>query len=394
MRRSIPPALLALLALLILMPSTLPVAVLKPLVRDRFAVTEFETALFMAIQMIGAFVAAPLAGALSDRLGRRKALVVGALLLNALAIETLAQPIPFGVFLAVRFCDGATHVTALSLLMALAVDAAPQQRRGRTLGLLGGGLTLGVALGASLGGQIGRADALLPLHVGAAIAAGAALLAALALFEVPVRSGRPRLREALAAVVRERALLAPIAFAGVDRFTVGFYTALFPLWLPEVHGLPPARVGMLLGAFLLPFALLSYPFGRLAERRSRTAFLCWGSVLYGVGTATLGLWAPGWLWWPMVFLGVCSAVMFVPSMVVTADIAGPLWKGAAMGAFNAAGSLGFILGPLVGGAVVHALGGGDRGYGVAFAVAGVSELLCVALALPLLLRLVRAGRTT
>ena len=261
--------------------------------------------------------------------------------------------------------------------------------------MVGAGLTLGVAMGAAIGGQIGRDDPLRPLLVGSVVALVAAALSAVALREAPRAPGhRVGLREALGSVARERALLAPVAFAFVDRFTVGFYVTLVPLWLPKLYDMPVDRVGMLLGAFLVPFALLSYPFGKLAERRSVTRFLCWGSALYGIGTASLGLWPPAFLWGVMVGLGVCSAIMFVPSMVLTADIAGPRVKGVAMGAFNAAGSLGFIIGPLVGGAIVDAVGETAAGYGAAFATAGASELLCVAFALPLLTRLVAAGRTT
>ena len=98
-----------------------------------------------------------------------------------------------------------------------------------------------------------------------------------------------------------------------------------------------------------------------------------------------------------VLLGVASAVMFVPSLVVTSDVAPARIRATALGAFNAAGSLGFIAGPLVGGRVSESVAVHTSwltGYRSAFAVAGVSELLCVAVALPFLMRLVRAGRTT
>lgn len=387
-------ALLPVLALLILAPSTLPVPVLKGLVQERFGLSVAETTWFMAIQMVGAFIAAPLAGVLSDRLRRRVPLVVGALLLDAAAIWTLSRDLSFASLLVVRFGEGAAHITALSVLMALAADGAPPERRGRVLGLFGGGLTLGVTLGASLGGVIGRDDPLRALHLGAILSLAAAVLAAFALPEARQRRLAPGLRRSLASLLRDRALFVPIAFAFVDRFTVGFYTSVFPLWLRSVHEIRVDRIGMLLGAFLLPFAALSYPFGRLAERRSRAVLICAGSVLYGVGTASLGLVSPAWLWPVMVGLGVCSAVMFVPSMVLAADLAGQGGKGAVMGAFNAAGSLGFIVGPLIGGAIVHAVGEDATGYGAAFAIAGFSEIACVALTLPALRRLVRSGRTT
>ena len=69
----------------------------------------------------------------------------------------------------------------------------------------------------------------------------------------------------------------------------------------------------------------------------------------------------------------------------------------AMGAFNAAGSLGFILGPLAGGLVSQLVAerlGWETGYRAAFAVAGASAIACALGALPFLLRLRRTGRTT
>ena len=58
-------------------------------------------------------------------------------------------------------------------------------------------------------------------------------------------------------------------------------------------------------------------------------------------------------------------------------------------AVNAAGSLGFILGPLTGGFVSERVAAGAGwldGYRAAFALAGLSEVLCVAATLPFLLR--------
>ena len=99
----------------------------------------------------------------------------------------------------------------------------------------------------------------------------------------------------------------------------------------------------------------------------------------------------------MVVLGIASAVMFVPSLLITTDVAPEEIRGTALGAFNAAGSLGFIVGPVTGGLVSELVAdrsGWLAGYRAAFGVAGAAEIACVLLAMPLLLRLARAGRTT
>ena len=159
-------AFLGLLAVLILVPVTLPVTVLRALISERFDVSELLTSLFMSINMVGAFVAAPIAGALADRLGRRVEIIVGALLCDGVLLYALTLDVPFALFMSLRFLEGGAHIVALSLLLAIASNARAPERRGRVMGLTGGGIMLGVALGAPLGGVLGREDPLAPPLLG------------------------------------------------------------------------------------------------------------------------------------------------------------------------------------------------------------------------------------
>ncbi len=374
-------------------PVTLPVPVLRELVQERFAVSELATSLFMSINMVGALLAAPLAGALADRWGRRRPLLVGALVADALCFYSLTAPVPFEAFMVLRFFEGCAHITALSMLLALASQALPAARRGRAMGTVGGAMMLGVAVGAPLGGLLGRDDPLLPLQVGAVGLLGVAVLAAWSIREVGSGGARPGLREIASALRAHPALSVPLAFAFADRFTVGFFTTTFSLYLRRIHDLSAPQIGLAIAVFMIPFALFSYPFGRIAERRSLLTLLCVGSLLYGAGTACVGFVAPpGPLYGLMFALGITAAVMFVPSMLMTIQLAPESARATALGAFNAAGSLGFIVGPLAGGAIsqlVAARADWLTGYRAAFLAAGASEILCVAIALPLLMWLRR-----
>lgn len=377
--------LLGLLAFLMLLPVTLPVPVLRGLVTERFLVGELATSAFMSINMVGAVIAGPLAGLRADRRGGRRRLLLQGLAADVALLFALTLPMPFWLFMSLRLLEGAAHITALSMLLSIAADRGS----GKVMGMVGGGLTLGVALGAALGGYLGRVDPLLPLRGGALVLVAAALLAARVLKETPRPARRPAFGEWTRTLRSNAALVVPLAFAFVDRFTVGFFTTTFPLYLSGVHRAAPPRIGLLLALFLVPFALLSYPFGRITDRVGRVALVCGGSLLYGVGACFVGVSDPDALLGLMPLLGLASAVMFVPNLMLTTDLAPPEAKSTALGAFNAAGSLGFIAGPLVGGLVsVHA------GYATAFFVAGISELLCVALLVVPLRRLVRAGKTT
>src|SRR5262245_48964482 len=386
-------ASLAVLAVGIMAPVTLPVPVLRELVHDRFGVSEFLTSLFMSVNMVGALLAAPLVGALADRLGRRRAILVWALVLDALCFLVLTAPIPFATFLGLRFVEGCAHIAALSMLLAAASTALPPEQRGRAMGLVGGSMMLGVAIGAPLGGALGRHDPLLPLEVGAGLLLAAALFGARV-----VRDGgaggaggsRASYAEIHSALRAHPAMLVPLAFSFVDRFTVGFFTTTFSLYVRRIHDLPPARIGLAIAVFMVPFALLSYPVGRLAERGYLLALLCGGSLLYAAATASVGWVGPPELYALMFGIGLCAAVMFVPSLLLTTQLAPESIRATALGAFNSAGSLGFVLGPAAGGLISQEIAdraGWEAGYRAAFAAAGASVALCVALTSPVLARL-------
>lgn len=378
-------------AVLMLIPVTLPVPVLRELVHERFQVSELLTSLFMSINMVGAVLAAPLMGALADRMGQRKRITLIALLLDALCFFTMALPVPFFAFMSIRFLEGAAHITALSMLLSLASTSVRDAHRGRAMGLVGAGLLLGVAIGAPIGGIVGSGQPDRTLWLGGLIALLAAGLSAVVLRDSDSVDRERWLASSLFAAIREQGrLLIPLLFAFADRFTVGFYTTTFSLYVSRIHGADPPRIGLLISAFMIPFALLSYPFGLLSEKTSRVALLGIGSVLYGIGTATLVLWPASILPFVMAAIGVSAAVMFVPTMLLVTEYSSPALRSTALAAFNAAGSLGFIVGPLVGGWISQSIGSdGDwlAGYGTAFAVAGGSELLLVAVALPLLYRM-------
>ncbi len=375
-------AALAALAVLILIPVTLPVPVLRTLVQERFDVSELATSLFMSINMIGAAMAAPIAGLLADRHLRRPLFIGGALVVDALCFFALTLDVSFPVFMAIRFVEGCAHIVALSLLLGLAHGARPERERGLAMGLAGGGLLLGVAIGAPIGGLLGREDALVPLRLGGVLLLVTAVLAVLLLRETNVK-GRERAGfEDMIGMVRDRPLVAaPLAFAFADRFTVGFFTSTFSLYLTRIHGFEPAGVGGLIAAFMLPFALLSVPLGLLSRRISLAVLLCGGSALYGLAVGSLTFWPPGALPFFMVVNGTLAAVMFVPSMLMTTELTPEPLRTTSLGAFNAAGSLGFIVGPIVGGFVSETVAAGSgwaAGYRAAFLVAGAAEIALAA----------------
>ncbi|WP_127475626.1 MFS transporter [Sulfurivermis fontis] len=375
---------IALCLYLLMLPVTGMVPVLRELTGGRYPhLTDFEQHLFMSANMVGALLFVPLAGLLSDLWRRRKVIIVAALALNAFSLLMLLQDWSYGVYLLWRFLEGCAHITALSLLMALAADQVRERDSGAVMGLIGAAISLGVASGAPLGGLIGRhggGEAV--LTYGFVLLALLTPFAALALREHAAQHDHGGLRALLRALPENRGLLLPYAFAFVDRLTVGFIVSTLSLYLATVIGLDAGRIGLVMALFLLPFSLLTWPAGLLSRRWNPLWMMLAGSAAYGLTLAAIGYVDGSHIPWLMFAGGVTASLMYAPSLVLVTELSRPEHKALAMSGFNFAGSLGFVLGPLSGGALVGLFGA----YPPAFLIVGGLEILCVLLFLPLALR--------
>jgi MFS family permease len=381
---------------LLMLPVTLIVPGLKETVADRYRASVFWTHVFMSVNLIAAVLAAPLIAFACDRVRSRAGLAAAALVFQAGLFLWMAATPHLTVLLFLRGVEGAMHATALASLMALAAEGAAPERRGRTMGLIGACMMFGTATGTRLGGLVSSSGAEYVFPAAAVASLMAAVFAAVcpgSLVHSP--AGRQTLA-GLATLLRERSgLLGVYAYAFVDRFCVGVIVSTFVLFLAGVHDLSADARSRLLALFMVPFALLVYPAGRLVDRVGSVWPLTAGSAAFGLIFGSYGFVPAAWLWGLMVISGVVSALMFAPTLSLCAEQTPPGQRGAAFAGFNAAGSIGFLSGPLAGGAVVAALTPGWGAWGAycaAFVVAGASQLLCVAVTLPWLVRVEREKR--
>ncbi len=387
-----------LLPLLLLYGLMLPVTGMVPVLPDftaqRFpGLGQFASHLFMSVNMIGALVGAPLAGLLSDRLGRRRMLAVAALAVNGLTLLGIAWVYAhgdsYGLLLGLRLLEGFAHMSALSLLMALAADHAGQAGLGARMGAVGACISLGVATGAPLGGFIGG---LAPLWVPLGGGLLSIMLALVGLFGLAdSTTARPRMAaaEIVATLRKRRQLVVPLAFSFADRLTVGFIVSTLSLYLGLVIGFDARQIGLAMAAFLVPFSVLTYPAGHLSRHWDPLTMMVAGSVLYGVFLALLAFLPGERILAAMAVGGVIAALMYAPSLVLAAQYGGTDCRASALAAFNMAGSLGFAAGPLLSSILLAVFGlWMARPYAPVFVIIGAIEIV---LALGVL-ALVRSGR--
>lgn len=288
-------------------------------------------------------------------------------------------PIPTFAILLLRGVEGGLHVTASTLLMARAA-AAPHDRA-RSVALAGGALMVAIALGSAIGGMLMAIDPRAPFWFGAAISLGVAVAASRMAAPPPVAA---KVEGRAAWLLRSTpGLLVPASAAFVSRFVIGCLVVTFSLFAHRAHGLSDRSIGVLYTFLTFPFALGTYPAGRLAERVPRSAVLCAGAVMiavttFGLRTASVG-WLPAW----MALMGVGCALVFAPTLAYATTLAPRGSSTRALALVNAASCLGMLLGPAAAGITCAIVGTGTvEAYRTVFAVASGSVVLWLLVTAP------------
>jgi MFS transporter, DHA1 family, tetracycline resistance protein len=111
------------------------------------------------------FFAAPVLGALSDRFGRRRVLLI-ALAGSAIDYVIMGWAPSLGWLFVGRMISGLTAGT-LSTVNAYVADVTPPERRAQAYGMLGAAFGLGFVIGPALGGLLGGINLRLPFYVAA-----------------------------------------------------------------------------------------------------------------------------------------------------------------------------------------------------------------------------------
>lgn len=141
-----------------------------------------------------ALLAAPLLGALSDRIGRRPVLVAS-LVGSAVGWTVFGIGGAIWVLVLARIVDGLT-AGDMSVAFAYLADITPAEDRAKRFGLAGAVSGVGFLVGPALGGMLAPISLTLPLFLAAATTAVTALLALVVLPESLSREQRAAARPA------------------------------------------------------------------------------------------------------------------------------------------------------------------------------------------------------
>ncbi len=318
------------------------------------------------------------AGRLVERLGERLVLATGiAVVAVSSALAGLATSYP--QLLVLRGIGGAGSAMFSVSAATLLLRSVGADQRGRASGLFQGGFLLGGIAGPALGGFVTGVSIRLPFFLYAGTLAAAGTIGLLLLpraagaRDAATETATISVREAL----RSRAYRAALAAQLADSWAVlGVRSALVPLFVVEgLHASPVwTGVGFVVVAALNAVVLL--PAGRLADSAGRRPVLAGGCFIgaMSLGVLALPLGLPGYLA-SMALLGLGSGMLDVAPAAVVGDVLQGR-GGTVVAAYQMAGDVGSVSGPLAAGRLADM-----AGFGAAFGLTAVVMAGAGALAL-------------
>jgi DHA1 family tetracycline resistance protein-like MFS transporter len=343
---------------------------LLPFFGENVGATPMQITLLMAVFSLGQFLASPLWGWLSDRMGRKPVLVI-----------TTAGSI--GAYILLGFADSVASLMVARLLaglmagnvvvaFAVVSDTTMGTERSVAMGRLGAAVAVGFMIGPAIGGVLAGVDAAATDFRLIALVAGGMSLLSLVLAVTVFREtlpaellqsddARPLVPGGLLPALRRILVPAMLALVGLNLLYMGaasMFESTFALYSYRVLSYGPQNIGYLFAYMGLTTALLqSFAIRPLVTRLGdmqlvRAAVWIYMAGLLGLIYATQ---LPAILLM-LTILTVGNALFIPASTSLVSRRADASEVGAVLGLFQAGGNLGRVLGPTVSGMAFMTLG--------------------------------------
>jgi MFS family permease len=311
------------------------------------------------------------AGALADRVGRRRLLILG--WVAALPVPLLIAVAPsWGWIVAANVLLGLNQGLAWSMTVVMKIDLVGPRRRGFALGLNEsagyGGVAIAAAATGWLASEFAARDVL--AVAGAAIALVALLASALLVRDTGAhvaeeqrtsaraRGGAPLgLRAAFAEASFRRPALRACAQAGlVNNLNDALAWGLVPLFL-AAHGAGPGQIGLVAGVYPGVWALSQIWTGHWSDTAGRKPLIVGGMLVQALGllvlAASSGALAAAVV--AAVVVGFGTALVYPTLIAAISDVVSPVERATVVGVYRFWRDMGYVAGGLIVGFAADAI---------------------------------------
>ncbi len=323
------------------------------------------------------------AGAMSDKIGRKRILIGGWL---------IGLPVPLLVMLApswdwIVFANvllGINQGLCWSTTVIMKIDLVGPARRGLAMGLNEFAGYGAVSLAALASGYLASAYALRPqpFYLGVVFASAGLLLSAVFVHDSHAHARqeakelasnsppKPSFRQIFMRVSwRDHSLFAASQAGLVNNLNDGLAWGLFPLYFAAA-GLAVEQVGLLAAIYPGVWGVAQLGTGALSDRLGRKGMIVAGmwTQAAAILLVLLGSGFPEWVA-AMALLGLGTALVYPTLLAAISDVAHPDWRASAVGVYRLWRDGGYAVGALLAGVVADLLG-------VPWAIGTIAALTC------------------
>jgi multidrug resistance protein len=361
-----------------------------PLYAKSFQAAEWQIGLLLGCYSFMQFLASPVLGYISDRIGRKPVLLVS-LIGSAIGYAVMASAASLTMLFIARIIAGICGAS-VGTAAAYIADITPPENRSRRMGLIGAAFGVGFVLGPAIGGILSQFWTKGPFWFGA----GLAFLNAIAVLLI-LPEPEKHVKRSEAAIPTGTDVVDQTGRGGIPILVVTYFVAIagfaivtmiYPQVLDRRFSLTPAEISLvfvflgLVGAFIQGGAI-----GRMARRFGDYKLAAAGLLLMAISMIIMPFARNMPLFLLFTFgLAVGNSLAQPTLMAMASRLAASTAQGRVIGTVQSAGSLGRVVGPSAGGFML----GWDRprpdlAYGnTPFVIGGV--VMGVAFLISLMLR--------
>ena len=356
------------------------VVAMLPAIGEQLAISTSKQGLLVSGYAVMVGVFALVAGPISDKIGRRRMLLLGAGLMTA-ALAMHAVVVDYFGLLAVRTLAGIAGGALSGAAVSYVGDYFPYERRGWANGWVMSGIAVGQIAGVPLGALLAEQFGFRTPFLIFAVTMGATFLLILKFVpqppDVALDKGKltvgGALREYVVLLKRRDVLVAASVFALLF-FSMALYITYLPAWLTENRGATPSRIAALFFAGGLASVITGPIVGKLSDRIGRKPLILTSSLgLVVLMSGVTFFIQEFWLAFPVFFVSsVLMAARMSPFQALLSALVSGGRRGALMSLTVSLGQIGFASGAALAGVIYSQAGyraGTFAGAGIALFVA-------------------------
>jgi len=314
-----------------------------------------------ASTVVGIFVSLP-AGILSDIIGRRRVILVAAIVFASAPFLYLLVTQPWHLVL-VRIYHGFATAILGPVAMAAVADTF-DSGRGEKMGWYSSATMVGRFLAPFVGGALIFGNNFYWVYLVTGIIGTLSLIVAL---KIPrpatvhvsvgelVKKERGDIKRDIIAMLTHRGILTTSVVEAVEYFAFGCLEVFLPIYLSEQLGFKPLSIGLLFTIQFVVATLVKPWMGRLSDRYGRVPTITIG-LLLGAVSITMIAWSNNYMVIAVLIglFGLGLATVTASSAALVADLARESSYGGALGILSSVMDIGHSTGPMAGGLLIAA----------------------------------------